>query len=64
MLFVTGVWTLEQKGEKPKVNITFESARPTLTHMALVGLQKAGTILLYNSFIHQIFVQYQDPLVG
>ncbi|KAK7116200.1 NAD-dependent protein deacylase sirtuin-6-like [Littorina saxatilis] len=39
-----GVWTLEQRGEKPQVNITFESARPTLTHMALVALHKAGIV--------------------
>ncbi|GAB1605076.1 NAD-dependent protein deacetylase sirtuin-6-like [Argonauta hians] len=37
-----GVWTLEKRGEEPKVNITFESAKPTLTHMALVALEKAG----------------------
>ncbi|KAL8591258.1 hypothetical protein ACOMHN_017582 [Nucella lapillus] len=39
-----GVWTLEQRGEKPQVNVTFESARPTLTHMALVALHKAGIV--------------------
>ena len=38
----SGVWTLEQRGEKPKVNVTFETARPTLTHMALVALHRAG----------------------
>ncbi|KAJ8029693.1 NAD-dependent protein deacetylase sirtuin-6 [Holothuria leucospilota] len=39
-----GVWTLEQQGKKPDVNITFDSARPTLTHMALVGLERAGQL--------------------
>ncbi|XP_076465329.1 NAD-dependent protein deacylase sirtuin-6-like [Babylonia areolata] len=39
-----GVWTLEQRGEKPQVDITFESARPTFTHMALVALHKAGIV--------------------
>uniref|UniRef100_A0A3Q2Q646 protein acetyllysine N-acetyltransferase n=1 Tax=Fundulus heteroclitus TaxID=8078 RepID=A0A3Q2Q646_FUNHE len=37
-----GVWTLEQKGESPHFDTTFEDARPSFTHMALLGLQKAG----------------------
>ncbi|XP_060940631.1 NAD-dependent protein deacetylase sirtuin-6 [Limanda limanda] len=37
-----GVWTLEEKGESPRFDITFEDARPSLTHMALLGLQRAG----------------------
>lgn len=37
-----GVWTLEEKGESPQFNTTFEEARPSLTHMALLGLQRAG----------------------
>ncbi|KAF3699231.1 NAD-dependent protein deacetylase sirtuin-6 [Channa argus] len=37
-----GVWTLEEKGESPHFDTTFEDARPSLTHMALVGLQRAG----------------------
>ncbi|XP_061775744.1 NAD-dependent protein deacetylase sirtuin-6 isoform X2 [Nerophis ophidion] len=37
-----GVWTLEEKGECPHFNTTFEEARPSLTHMALLGLQRAG----------------------
>ncbi|XP_047446656.1 NAD-dependent protein deacetylase sirtuin-6 isoform X2 [Mugil cephalus] len=37
-----GVWTLEQKGESPHFDTTFEDARPSLTHMALLGLQRAG----------------------
>ncbi|KAK7492502.1 hypothetical protein BaRGS_00016168 [Batillaria attramentaria] len=39
-----GVWTLEQKGETPKIDITFETARPTRTHMALVALHRAGLV--------------------
>ncbi|KAK6179986.1 hypothetical protein SNE40_012218 [Patella caerulea] len=39
-----GVWTLEEKGETPKIDITFESARPTKTHMALVALENAGIV--------------------
>lgn len=37
-----GVWTLEEKGESPHFDTTFEEARPSLTHMALLGLQRAG----------------------
>ncbi|XP_007571245.1 NAD-dependent protein deacylase sirtuin-6 [Poecilia formosa] len=37
-----GVWTLEKKGESPHFDTTFEDARPSLTHMALLGLQRAG----------------------
>ncbi|XP_076001228.1 NAD-dependent protein deacylase sirtuin-6 [Genypterus blacodes] len=37
-----GVWTLEEKGESPRFDITFEEAQPSLTHMALLGLQRAG----------------------
>lgn len=37
-----GVWTLEEKGESPHFDTTFEDARPSLTHMALLGLHRAG----------------------
>ena len=36
------MWTLEKKGLKPDVNVSFDDARPTFTHMALVSLEKAG----------------------
>ncbi|XP_064620884.1 NAD-dependent protein deacylase sirtuin-6-like [Lineus longissimus] len=39
-----GVWTLEEKGEEPNVNVTFESAQPTLTHRAILGLESAGFV--------------------
>ncbi|XP_070542302.1 LOW QUALITY PROTEIN: NAD-dependent protein deacylase sirtuin-6-like [Ptychodera flava] len=39
-----GVWTLEQKGEVPKLDVTFDTAKPTKTHMALVGLERAGIV--------------------
>ncbi|XP_055546560.1 NAD-dependent protein deacetylase Sirt6 [Wyeomyia smithii] len=39
-----GVWTLEQKGEKPSVNIAFDEAVPTKTHMGLKALADAGLV--------------------
>lgn len=37
-----GVWTLEEKGEKPTINVSFNDAVPTKTHMSLVKLVKEG----------------------
>uniref|UniRef100_A0AAR2LH24 NAD-dependent protein deacylase sirtuin-6 n=1 Tax=Pygocentrus nattereri TaxID=42514 RepID=A0AAR2LH24_PYGNA len=37
-----GVWTMEQKGETPHFDTTFEDAKPSLTHLALLQLQRAG----------------------
>ncbi|XP_052796814.1 NAD-dependent protein deacylase sirtuin-6-like [Mya arenaria] len=37
-----GVWTLEERGEKPTFNVTFESAVPTFTHRALVAMEILG----------------------
>ena len=39
------MWTLEEKGVAPQVDVTFENARPTLTHMGLVAMEKAGDSL-------------------
>ncbi|KAE8596482.1 hypothetical protein XENTR_v10016124 [Xenopus tropicalis] len=39
-----GVWTLEEKGVNPKFDITFESACPSPTHMALLQLQRVGIL--------------------
>ncbi|XP_030384354.1 NAD-dependent protein deacetylase Sirt6 isoform X2 [Scaptodrosophila lebanonensis] len=39
-----GVWTLEKKGEKPALNISFDDAQPTLTHMALLALVEHGYV--------------------
>lgn len=33
-----GVWTLEKHGKKPEMNVSFNEARPTKTHMALKAL--------------------------
>ncbi|XP_076838052.1 NAD-dependent protein deacylase sirtuin-6 isoform X2 [Brachyhypopomus gauderio] len=33
---------MEEKGEAPRFDTTFEAARPSLTHMALLQLQRAG----------------------
>ena len=37
-----GVWTLEEKGLKPNINVSFDLAKPTLTHMALTALINSG----------------------
>ncbi|XP_043576809.1 NAD-dependent protein deacetylase sirtuin-6 isoform X1 [Chiloscyllium plagiosum] len=39
-----GVWTMEEQGLEPKFDTTFEEARPSKTHMALVALQRAGLV--------------------
>ncbi|KAI4458776.1 nad-dependent protein deacetylase sirtuin-(6/7) family member [Holotrichia oblita] len=39
-----GVWTLEKKGMKPDINISFNDAIPTKTHMALKKLIDDGYI--------------------
>ncbi|XP_062888335.1 NAD-dependent protein deacetylase sirtuin-6 [Mobula hypostoma] len=39
-----GVWTMEEQGLEPKFDTTFEEARPSKTHMALVALQRVGII--------------------
>lgn len=33
-----GVWTLEKKGLKPDINISWDDAKPTYTHMAIARL--------------------------
>lgn len=50
-----GVWTLEKKGEKPNMDISFNDAIPTKTHMALKSLINAG-------YIHYIVTQNIDGL--
>ncbi|VDK31635.1 unnamed protein product [Taenia asiatica] len=39
-----GVWTLEKKGKKPAFSKSFTEARPSIGHMALVALERAGYI--------------------
>ncbi|XP_030832372.1 NAD-dependent protein deacetylase sirtuin-6 isoform X2 [Strongylocentrotus purpuratus] len=39
-----GVWTLEKQGKKPEANVTFDTAKPTATHMALVELERRGKL--------------------
>ncbi|XP_017005166.2 NAD-dependent protein deacetylase Sirt6 [Drosophila takahashii] len=39
-----GVWTLEEKGEKPDFNVSFDEARPTKTHMAIISLIECGYV--------------------
>ena len=35
---------MEKQGRKVETDVTFEDARPTLAHMALVGLVRAGVV--------------------
>jgi len=39
-----GVWTLEAKGKTPENAVTFDSAVPTFTHMAILALEWAGIV--------------------
>lgn len=50
-----GVWTLEKEGLKPNINISFNEAKPTATHMALVALLNKG-------YIHFLVSQNVDGL--
>lgn len=50
-----GVWTLEKNGQKPDINISFNAATPTNTHMALKHL-------LDKQYIHYIVSQNIDGL--
>ncbi|XP_060526539.1 NAD-dependent protein deacetylase Sirt6 [Cylas formicarius] len=50
-----GVWTLEREGKKPDVNVSFNEAVPTKTHMALKHL-------IDKQYIHYIVSQNIDGL--
>jgi len=39
-----GVWTLEKKGEKPEMNVSWDDAKPTKTHMALAKLVEVDKV--------------------
>ena len=39
-----GVWTLEKKGKKPDMNVSWDDAKPTKTHMALAKLVEVGKV--------------------
>lgn len=49
------MWTLEKEGKKPNINISFNDAIPTKTHMALKHL-------LEKKNIHYIISQNIDGL--
>ena len=38
------MWTLEKKGQKPDMNVSWDEAKPTLTHMALAKLVSVGKV--------------------
>ena len=40
------MWTLEKSGEKPDMNVDWDEAAPTPTHMALARLVEAGKVEL------------------
>ncbi|XP_076067784.1 sirtuin 6 [Oratosquilla oratoria] len=50
-----GVWTLEEKGLKPDISISWDDAKPTSTHMALASLEKKG-------FVQYVVTQNIDGL--
>ncbi|XP_030748926.1 NAD-dependent protein deacetylase Sirt6 [Sitophilus oryzae] len=50
-----GVWTLEKEGKKPEINISFNEAIPTRTHMAL-------KYLVEKDYVHYIVSQNIDGL--
>ncbi|KAJ8977999.1 hypothetical protein NQ317_004544 [Molorchus minor] len=50
-----GVWTLEKQGKKPNINVSFNEAVPTKTHMALKHL-------IEKNHIHYIISQNIDGL--
>lgn len=39
-----GVWTLEKRGEKPNISVSFNEAIPTFTHMAIKQLVTEGYV--------------------
>ncbi|XP_067639960.1 NAD-dependent protein deacetylase Sirt6 isoform X2 [Eurosta solidaginis] len=39
-----GVWTLAERGKKPNINVSFNDAKPTKTHMALRALVEQGFV--------------------
>ncbi|KAG0425778.1 hypothetical protein HPB47_027084 [Ixodes persulcatus] len=58
-----GVWTLEQKGEKPTLNISFDDAVPTATHMALVALaERAKLQFLVSQNVDGLHLKSGFPL--
>ncbi|VDO10515.1 unnamed protein product [Rodentolepis nana] len=50
-----GVWSLEKQGKKLSKTKSFVEARPTIGHMALVALERAG-------YIHYVITQNIDGL--
>ena len=43
-----GVWTMEERGQSPQIDVTFEGAVPSPTHMALVALEQQGKLMSGN----------------
>lgn len=46
------MWTLERKGEKPQINISFEDAIPSKCHMGLKGEHNNFKLYSRNIFLY------------
>ena len=53
------MWTLEKKGLKPDINVSWDDAKPTFTHMAL-----ARSILCILSNLIVKALLYNFPFVN
>ncbi len=49
------MWTLEKKGLKPQINVSFDDAEPTFTHMAIISL-------FQTNYLHYVVSQNIDGL--
>ena len=49
---------MEEKGETPQCAVTFDTARPTFTHMALVALERHGIHKLKIHLTVKIILPY------
>ena len=62
------MWTLEKKGLKPDINISWDDAKPTFTHMAIARLVQSSQMALRGAnfwlaicpFIWKILMAHQQ----
>ena len=55
------MWTLEKKGEKPDMNVDWDEAAPTPTHMALARLVEAGKVELQTKVLEDFTLTENAP---